>query len=126
MAGCCHGKLCDAWYCIEMVGVGKVIPVQLYEAIFLLILSAVFLVLFRKGKKYLLPAYMLAYALWRFVAEIMRGDYRGATIVDFLTPSQFISVLLLAGGLVLLGIQLYVDRRSAKAERAAAQEADHG
>jgi hypothetical protein len=47
-------------------------------------------------------------------------------VVDFLTPSQFISVLLLAGGLVLLGIQLYVDRRSAKAERAAAQEADHG
>jgi prolipoprotein diacylglyceryltransferase len=109
-----------------MVGVGKVVPVQLYEAIFLLILSAVFLVLFRKGKKYLLPAYMLAYALWRFVAEIMRGDYRGATVVDFLTPSQFISVLLLAGGLVLLGIQLYVDRRSAKAERAATQEADHG
>ncbi len=128
MAGCCHGKLSDAWYCIEMVGVGKVVPVQLYEAVFLLSLSAVFLILFRKEKKYLLPAYMLAYALWRFVAEIMRGDYRGATVVDFLTPSQFISVLLLAGGLVLLGIQLYVDRRSAKAEQAAkvAQEADHG
>ena len=62
-----------------------------------------------------MPAYMMAYAVWRFLAEILRNDYRGATIVDFLTPSQFISVLLLAGGLLLLGIELYVDGKKAKA-----------
>ena len=67
------------------------------------------------GKKYLMPAYMMAYAVWRFVAEILRNDYRGATVVDFLTPSQFISVLLLAGGLLLLGIEMYVDHRKTKA-----------
>lgn len=110
MAGCCYGAKCDAWYGIKMVGLGyKVVPVQLFEALFLFGLSAVLLILFKKGKKYQMPIYMMAYACWRFVAELMRNDYRGATIVDFLTPSQFISVLLLAGGLILLGIELYLD-----------------
>jgi phosphatidylglycerol:prolipoprotein diacylglycerol transferase len=116
MAGCCYGAKCDAWYGIKMVHLGyKVVPVQLFEAIFLLGLSILFLLAFKKGKKYLMPAYMMSYAVWRFIAEILRNDYRGATIVDFLTPSQFISVLLLAGGLLLLGIELYVDGKKAKA-----------
>jgi prolipoprotein diacylglyceryltransferase len=86
----------------------------------------VLLILFKKGKKYEMPIYMMAYAVWRFVAELMRNDYRGATVVDFLTPSQFISVLLLAGGLILLGIELYVDgkKRVAAAEIAAADVAE--
>ncbi len=110
MAGCCYGAKCDAWYCVEMVQLGyKVVPVQLFEALFLFALSALLLILFKKGKKYQMPIYMIAYACWRFLAELMRNDYRGATVVDFLTPSQFISVLLLAGGLILLGIELYVD-----------------
>ena len=115
MAGCCYGAKCDAWYGIEMQHLGyKVIPVQLFEALYLFALSGIFLFLFKKGKKYLMPAYMMAYAVWRFIAEILRNDYRGATVVDFLTPSQFISVLLLAGGLLLLGIELFVDERKAK------------
>ncbi len=115
MAGCCYGARCDAWYGIEMQHLGyKVIPVQLFEALYLFALSAIFLFLFKKGKKYLMPGYMMAYAVWRFIAETMRDDYRGETVVDFLTPSQLISVLLLAGGLVLLAIELYVDDRKAK------------
>lgn len=115
MAGCCYGARTDAWYGIEMVHLGyKVIPVQLFEAIYLFALSAIFLVLFKKGKKYLMPAYMMAYAVWRFIAETMRDDYRGATVVDFLTPSQLISVLLLAGGLLLLAAELWVDLRKKK------------
>ena len=86
-------------------------------------LSIIFLIMFKKGKKYIMPAYMIAYAVWRFIAEILRNDYRGATIVDFLTPSQFVSVLLLAGGLLLLGIELYVDNRKAKAAVALGGEA---
>lgn len=127
MAGCCYGAKCDAWYCVEMVNLGyKVVPVQLFEALFLFGLSAVLLILFKKGKKYEMPIYMMTYAVWRFVAELMRNDYRGATVVDFLTPSQFISVLLLAGGLILLGIELYVDgkKRGAAAEIAAADVAE--
>lgn len=125
MAGCCYGAKCDAWYGIEMVALGyKVVPVQLFEALYLFALSAIFLVLFKKGKKYLMPAYMMAYAVWRFVAELMRNDYRGATIVDFLTPSQFVSVLLLAGGLILLAIELYVDGKKSSQKAPIAEEPD--
>ena len=121
MAGCCYGARCDAWYGIEMVRLGyKVVPVQLFEAIYLFILSGIFLFAFKKGKRYIMPAYMMAYAVWRFFAELMRNDYRGATIVDFLTPSQFISVLLLSGGLVLLAVELWVDGRKAAAAQASA------
>ena len=53
MAGCCYGAKCDAWYCIEMVQLGyKVVPVQLFEALFLFALSALLLILFKEGKKY--------------------------------------------------------------------------
>lgn len=122
MAGCCYGARCDAWYGIEMVHLGyKVVPVQLFEALFLFALSAVLLVLFKKGKKYEMPIYMMTYACWRFVAELMRNDYRGATIVDFMTPSQLISVLLLTGGAVLLAIELYLDRRA----KTPAEEGNH-
>ena len=127
MAGCCYGMRCDAWYCIEMQHLGyKVVPVQLFEALFLFALAAVLLILFKKGKRYEMPIYMISYACWRFVAELMRNDYRGATVVDFLTPSQFISVLLLAGGMILLAIELHVDDRKAKtaAETAADTAAD--
>ena len=114
MAGCCHGRATDAWYGITMhipkhTETVKVIPVQLYEALFLFALSAVLFFLFAKGKKYLLASYMMIYAIWRFFAEMLRGDYRGATVVKFLSPSQYVSVLLLLGGLMLLLLQLYVD-----------------
>ena len=122
MAGCCYGAKCDAWYCIEMVHLGyKVVPVQLFEALFLLTLSGVLLLLFRKGIKYEMPIYMMVYACWRFVAETLRNDDRGATVVDFLTPSQLISVLLLTGGIVLLALELWLDhrRKGTSAEEAA-------
>lgn len=122
MAGCCYGKPCNDWYCIEMVGLGyKVVPVQLFEALFLFALSAALLVMFKKGKRYEMPIYMITYACWRFVAETMRNDYRGATVVDFLTPSQFISVLLLAGGIALLAIELTIDHRV----KPSVEDADH-
>ena len=114
MAGCCYGAKCDAWYGIQMVHLGyKVVPVQLFEALFLFALTAVLLILFKKGKRYQMPTYMMTYACWRFVAELLRNDYRGATVVDFLSPSQFISVLLLAGGAALLAIEICLDRRQA-------------
>ncbi len=122
MAGCCYGAKCDAWYGIEMVRLGyKVIPVQLFEAMFLLVLSIILLLTFKRGKRYQMPAYMMAYAVWRFFAETMRADYRGESLVKALSPSQLISVLLLAGGLVLLGIELFLDDRK-KAKVAAGVE----
>ena len=121
MAGCCHGARTDAWYGVAMDipddgthELVKVIPVQLYEAIFLLALAVLTFMLFMKGKKYLMPAYMVSYGIWRFIAEYLRADDRGATVVDFLSPSQLISVLLISGGFVLLAIELYLDHKKAK------------
>lgn len=122
MAGCCHGARTDAWYGIYMdiqsdntTEMVKVVPVQLYEAIFLLALAAVTFTLFWKNKKYLMPLYMVTYGIWRFVAEYLRADDRGATVVDFLSPSQFVSVLLISGGILLLAIELFVDLKKKKA-----------
>ena len=53
-----------------------------------------------KGKYFpLLPVYLIAYGVWRFVIEYARGDERGATIVSFLSPSQLIAVILFAVGI---------------------------
>ncbi len=120
MAGCCYGAKTDSWVGIPMNIVGdnsnelvRVIPVQLYEAIFLLALGVFVLLMFREGKKYEMPIYMGAYAVWRFIAENLRADHRGETIVDFLTPSQLISVLLLVGAGVLFVIEWQIDKRKA-------------
>lgn len=120
MAGCCHGAKTDAWFGIPMNIPGdgtnelvRVIPVQLFEAVFLLALGTFVFLLFWEGKKYLLPLYMVAYSIWRFIAENLRADHRGETVVDFLTPSQLISVLLLVGGVVLFVIEWRIDKRKA-------------
>ncbi|MBO5883940.1 MAG: prolipoprotein diacylglyceryl transferase [Clostridia bacterium] len=105
-AGCCHGAETDAWYGIYMQSIDKkVIPTQLFEAIFLFALSAFFFVRVKKHKTYNLPIYMGAYGAWRFALEYMRDDYRGTTVVDFLTPSQFIALLMIIGAVVLYIIE---------------------
>ena len=125
MAGCCHGKLTDAWYGITMhvprvENPVKVVPVQLFEALFLFALTAVLLFLFKRGKRYILAIYMMSYAVWRFFAEMLRGDYRGATVVKYLSPSQYVSLLILLGGALVLFLQMYVDAvREEKAANAA-------
>jgi phosphatidylglycerol:prolipoprotein diacylglycerol transferase len=100
-AGCCHGKRTDAWYGIKMWtenGWQKVVPVQLFEAVFLFILSAVLLFwYFARRKKTLgvwvlektplLGAYGILYGVWRFCIEFARGDNRGETVVSFLSVS---------------------------------------
>ena len=110
-AGCCHGAVTDKWYGIyHHVLRVKVIPVQLYEAIFLLALSALLTVRFFKGKSRNLAVYFVAYAIWRFFAEYLRADDRGSTVVSFLTPSQLTSVLLFLVGAAIL-LYPYVQRK---------------
>lgn len=108
MAGCCHGAETDAWYGILM-GTGenrvRYVPVQLYEAIFLFLLCAYLVSRFLRGKRCCMPLYMIFYSVWRFFIEYLRDDYRGASPVSFLTPSQFISVILLVCGIILLIVE---------------------
>lgn len=102
-AGCCYGKETNAWYGIQFPGLHtKVIPTQLFEAIFLFVLSAVMIVLlFVVHFKYNMSLYLVSYGIWRFVIEYFRGDYRGSFIPG-LSPSQFWSIIM-----VLLGIAIF-------------------
>ncbi len=109
-AGCCHGGETNAWYGIWMFidrddngfplsPMVKVVPTQLFECLFLVLLTAVMVVLLFKFKfKYNLAVYAIAYGVWRFVIEFVRKDHRGSFIPG-ITPSQLWSIVI-----VLLGI----------------------
>ena len=99
-AGCCHGAKTDAWFGVNMFtrnGWETVVPVQLFESAFLILLSAFLLWVFFKRKINipLMPTYCFAYGIWRFLIEFARDDYRGNSPIPYFTPSQFIAVLLI-------------------------------
>ena len=102
-AGCCHGHVTAEWYGIYNAEVGaKTIPIQLYEAIFLFLISAVMIVLlFKFNFKYNMSLYLVSYGIWRFVIEYFRADYRG-NFIPGLSPSQFWSIIM-----VLLGVAIF-------------------
>jgi phosphatidylglycerol:prolipoprotein diacylglycerol transferase len=113
MAGCCHGARTDAWYGVETIYPGyRVVPIQLFEALFLFALTGVLLFLMKRGLRHQMPIYMLGYGAWRFLIEYARADDRGETIVSFLSPSQLFALLLMLGGVALLGVEMYLDRRA--------------
>ncbi len=101
-AGCCYGKETDSFLGVKFPGFpNPVHPTQLYEAAFLFLLFALFSYLLLKKKyKYNLPLYLILYGVFRFLIEFIRGDDRGKFIGIF-SPSQFWSVLMTAGGIVL-------------------------
>ena len=106
MAGCCHGGATEEWYGIYMMALDmKVVPTQLWEALFLFLLFAVLLWRNIKEKSYGLPIYMATYGVWRFVFEFVRKDDRGSTLVDFLTPSQLIALIMIIGSVVVFFVQ---------------------
>ena len=113
-AGCCHGSVTDKWYGIFMLGdagYAHYVPVQLFEAIFLFALFAFLCIRAYLGKGYGLPLYMSVYGIWRFFVEYIRGDYRGSTIVDFLTPSQLIAAVLVFGGVAVMLLEGYIEKK---------------
>ncbi len=109
-AGCCHGRLTDAWYGIMMwgsEGYAKYVPVQLFEAVFLLILFAFLFIRAYKGGQYGLSLYLIIYGVWRFFLEYIRGDFRGDTFISFFTPSQLTALLLISVGFAVIAIEKY-------------------
>lgn len=103
LAGCCYGIHTDSFLGVHFQNVeGKVLPTNLYEAIFLFALSFILLYFaFRKDSPYCFVIYLFAYGLWRFVIEFFRGDDRGS-FIPFLSPSQFWSLILIIGGIIYL------------------------
>ena len=108
MAGCCHGRLTDAWFGINMVMDNqpvKVVPTQLFEAIFLFALFAYLFMRIKDKQTYCLQVYMCMYGVWRFIIEYLRADYRGTTIIDILTPSQLTAIIMIIAGFLLILFQ---------------------
>ena len=117
-AGCCHGKITDEWYGIWNAEVGaKTVPIPLYEAIFLFVLSALMIVLlFRLDFKYNMTLYLISYGIWRFVIEYFRADYRG-DFIPGLSPSQFWSIVMVIGGIIIFFLYRYFDPKFVKEEQ---------
>lgn len=117
LAGCCYG--------IPYGGIGAVVfpkdslaisgvplfPVQLVEAVFLMIISLTILILQLKlGWKYTVETYLITYGIIRFILEFFRNDDVRGSIYMFST-SQWISLLLIMVAIVML---LYQSRRVKK------------
>lgn len=104
--GCCYGKEVDpntflsVYYPINDSRTvwAWVLPTQLYEAAFLFLFSgALFFI-----KKNRSAWYIIGYNVFRFFLEYLRGDDRGASPFGALSPSQFLSIIMLIMGICLL------------------------
>lgn len=114
MDGCCYGRKTESFIGIHMQNLGyKVVPTQLFEAIFLALLAAVLVYFLIKRSLPAMSVYLLSYGVWRFVIEFFRDDYRGESLVPFLTPSQLIAILMAICGAVLLVLRLKRARKKA-------------
>ena len=117
-AGCCHGHETTAWYGIYSNNANAVVvPTQLFESIFLFVLSAVlFVMLFVFHLKDTLAVYLVSYGIWRFVIEYFRADYRGSFIPG-LSPSQFWSIIMVLLGIATFFLYRYFDKKFENKEK---------
>ena len=109
LSGCCYGIETDAWYGIQFPGMShKVIPTQLFEMIFLLILALILgIMAFKQIGHFQMIIYMISYGIFRFVIEFFRGDERGQLDVG-LSPSQYICILMVVGAIGLIFLYHFV------------------
>ncbi len=101
-AGCCYGKPTDSIFGMMYPtddGWMKVYPTQLYEAFFLFVC---FIIFFFFIKKDLTEKYFITYGVFRFFLEYLRGDDRGNFIIPFLSPSQFMSIVMIIMGIIFI------------------------
>ncbi len=95
-AGCCHGRVTDAWYGIYTARLdAKTVPTALFESAVLLAIFGVLLWRVLRGKSYGLSIYLAGYGVWRFFIEYFRADERGESPIPFLSPSQLTAVVLI-------------------------------
>ena len=107
-AGCCYGMECDCAISVTFPAGGAapagvpLLPTQIMESVFLFLLCAFLVWRLTKKKPFgtISGWYMVLYGAWRFGIEFFRNDERGA--VGALSTSQFISIFIFAGGVLLL------------------------
>ena len=100
MAGCCYGKPFDG-PCSVVFPEGSLapsgislFPIQLVEAICLMLIALVILILIvKKDLYYSIEVYLISYAVVRFILEYFRNDAARGEFLWFST-SQWISVIL--------------------------------
>lgn len=128
--GCCYGKVSEsalavrfprgspAWY--EHFNKGlvgyhdkfslPVLPTQLFEAAAMVVLFGILLAIYLKTHKRLRPgftagSYLVLYAIWRTINEVLRGDPR-AIVGGCLTIGQTISIAMAMLGLAIISHSL--------------------
>ena len=105
--GCCYGRE-DHVHGVVFPSLNDGIPhlpVMLYEAAFLLLLSGSLYMAwhYKRFHGQIFWAYVLSYAIWRFCIEFLRGDAeRGVLINAALSPSQWLSLVGAGFALVML------------------------
>ncbi len=132
-AGCCHGGITDSWIGITQYveispgeyGWAKVVPIQLFEALFLFLLASVLIFLVLKKKGYGLSVYLIGYGVWRFVVEFFRTDDRGASFIPGLTPSQTTAIFLIALGAMLIVLAPYLRKKLVDRSKENGEEEKH-
>ena len=105
--GCCYGQKAEWGLPCANTTTANVIPIQLFEMSFLILLSVIMAILYFKFKfNYNFALYAVAYGIWRFVIEYFRDDYRGE-FVGNISPSQFWSILMVILGIGYVFVQYY-------------------
>ncbi len=114
-AGCCHGTETDFFLGVQFPGMdAPVHPTQLYEAAFLFLMFGIcFYLLMKKDFKHNLSVYLVAYGVFRFLIEYLRGDHRGEFVAG-ISPSQFWGVFMVAVGVALYFALRYFEKRAAR------------
>ena len=121
-AGCCYGKATDSWFGITFThsdyapnGV-KLIPTQLISSAgdFMICLMLLAYAKRKPRKGRVASLYLMFYGIGRFGVEFLRSDYRGS--VGFLSTSQFISIGIVAAGIILYQMlpRIYEDAKKAE------------
>ncbi len=120
MAGCCYGRPYDGPFAVvfpeETFGLAgvKLFPIQIVEAIFLLMISFIVFIIIINGKRcYSLSVYFILYAILRFILEYYRYDYVRGFVLG-LSTSQWISVFIFVVGVVLSFANVIRNKRQIK------------
>jgi len=111
--GCCYGIETNSFLGMNFPGhEHNILPTQLIEAFFLFALFALlFLPVFFKKPNFFFTdksaiIYLFGYGVFRFVLEFFRGDADARAVTLALSPSQIVSIFMVALGAYLLVLDI--------------------
>lgn len=109
LAGCCYGMETDGWCAITFTNSQfapnnvPLIPTQIFSSVFDFAHFALLYVITRRSKVsgFTSALYLIIYGVGRFIIEFFRGDMIRGSVGD-LSTSQFISIFIVAFGVLLM------------------------